>query len=299
MIKNLLTGTFIGIANIIPGISGGTIIVILGMFDKIMNSISNLFKKDNLKRKNDIIFLSQIMIGLLIGIIIFANIIDYLLNKWPNQTIFLFIGLIIFGIPNIIEKQIPKINNTLLSFTLPFTNKHKKNNANMSLSFLLIGFIIIISLFLLLSGSTSNTVILFPTINIIHLLKMIVLGIITGAATIFPGISGAMLLLIIGEYYLYKSYIARILTFQPNIIIPILFIGIGILIGVVGSAKVTSWLLNNYRRETMSLIIGLIIASSLVLIPFDITYDISLLITYILSFLGGGLIITTVEKIKK
>ena len=278
MIKNIAAGIFIGIANIIPGISGGTIIVMLGMFDKIMFAISDVFKKDAFNRKENIIFLFQIVIGLLIGLITFANLIDLLFNNWPTQTIFCFLGFILFSVPYIIKKEMNKISISPL--------------------FLGLGFVIILSLVLLDNNSSSNIITAFPIVTLPHLLKMFVLGIITAMATIFPGISGAMILLILGEYHLYKTYIAKVLTFNPEVTIPIAFIAIGIIIGIIFSAKITAWLLTHYRRQTMSIILGLIIMSSLILIPLNVEFDGLLILSSIVWFLFGGLVITTIEKSK-
>ncbi len=294
-IKNFLAGAFIGIANIIPGVSGGTIIIMLGMFDKLMYAISDVFKKNATNRKKNLIFLSQILIGLLMGIIIFANIIDILLNNWPTQTLFAFIGLILFSIPYIVRKEIPESGGKLISVRIPFI-KNRKPKARISLSFLVVGLLIIISLVSLDDNGSTNIVSSFPTITALYLVKMVVLGLITGVTTIFPGISGAMVLLIIGEYYIYKSYIAKALTFNPEIIIPLFFIGIGIIAGIVFSAKIVAWLLDNYRKETISLILGLIIMSSLTLIPTNIIYDVRLFTSSLIAFLVGGLVITGIEK---
>ena len=80
MIKNVVCGILVGIANIIPGVSGGTIIVILGLFDKLMESISNVFKlKISFKeRLENLWFIMQVLIGAAIGLVAFAKILNYL-----------------------------------------------------------------------------------------------------------------------------------------------------------------------------------------------------------------------------
>ncbi|MDD2490166.1 MAG: DUF368 domain-containing protein [Bacilli bacterium] len=291
MLKNIFAGIFIGIANIIPGISGGTIIVILGIFDELMFSISNLIKKDNPQRKKQIIFLSQIIFGLLIGLISFANIIDYLFKNYPTQTIYGFIGLILFSIPFVIKKELP--NTTW--FKIPFT----KRKNNLSVPFLIIGSLIIIILMLLNKNVNDNLNIVFPTITILYLIKLFFVGNIIGSATIIPGISGAMILLILGQYHIYKGYILELLTFKLNILIPLCFIGIGIIMGIVIGAKIVTWSLNKYRKETISLIIGLIIMSSLALFPLDINYNVSITVSSIICFLLGGTLITIIERLNK
>ena len=87
MIKNLLGGMAIGIANIIPGVSGGTIIVLLGLFDKTMEAISNVFKiKISFKeRMKSFTFLLQVMIGVAIGLVGFAKLLDFLFSTLVYQ----------------------------------------------------------------------------------------------------------------------------------------------------------------------------------------------------------------------
>jgi len=282
MIKNFIGGLSIGIANIIPGVSGGTIMVLLGIFDDIMIAISNIFSFKNgifKGKKKSFIFLLQIFIGAAIGLIGFAKVIEYLFEKCPNETMFFFIGLIIFSLPNLIKQEMKGIKINKLFFIL---------------GLLLIGTIC------MLSPEKTNIIIKeFPKITAIYLIYMMLIGIIAGATTIFPGISGSMILLIIGEYHLYKSYIANITSMKIEILIPILFIGIGILIGVVLSAKITTWLLKNYKSKTLSVILGLIIASSIALIPINNYIDFQIIIKYILSFLLGGFIIQTINILNK
>ena len=75
------------------------------------------------------------------------------------------------------------------------------------------------------------------------------------------------------QYYLFKSYLANVTSFQLNVLIPLCFIGIGVIIGIILSAKVCDYFIKRYKAGFLSFILGLIIASSLVLIPFDASYD--------------------------
>ena len=108
MLKNIIGGIAIGIANVIPGVSGGTMMVILGIFNRMMDAISGVFKKENSHRKDDIIFILQVLVGAAIGIIGFAKILEVLFEYYPTQTIYWFIGLIAFSIPLFIKNEILK-----------------------------------------------------------------------------------------------------------------------------------------------------------------------------------------------
>ena len=91
----MLKGMVIGVANIIPGVSGGTLMITLGLYEEIINTISHLFKnfKKNLK------FILPIAIGMVISILLLSKVISLCLDKYPFPTTFFFIGLILGGIP--------------------------------------------------------------------------------------------------------------------------------------------------------------------------------------------------------
>ena len=100
MLKNICKGMLIGIANIIPGVSGGTMAVSMGIYDRLIRCISHPFKD----LKNNILFLLPIALGMGIAIIASAFGIDYLFESFPVQTNLLFIGLIMGSLPTIYGK---------------------------------------------------------------------------------------------------------------------------------------------------------------------------------------------------
>lgn len=279
MIKNLIGGIAVGIANVIPGVSGGTMMVILGIFNRTMEAISGVLKKENDKRKDDILFLFQVLLGAAIGLIGFAKVLEFLFNHYPTQTMYWFIGLIAFSIPLFLKGEM--------------------KGEKLKVIPLVCGLAIIFGLQLLNPGEGSVDVNpAFPTVTLILCLKMIIVGMIGGATMLMPGVSGSMVLLIIGEYYLFKSYLANVTSFQMNVLIPLVFIGIGVILGIVLSAKVCDFFIKRYKAGFLSFILGLIIASSLVLIPFDASYDVMIIISSIVSFVFGGAIVLGLGKMQ-
>lgn len=196
MIKNIFGGILIGIANIIPGVSGGTIMVLLGLFDQTMEAISNVFKlkisfQDRMK---NFLFLLQIVIGVAIGLVVFAKVLDFLFSHFEHQTLFLFAGLIIFS--------------------LPMLKKQELKNSKVSIPFFIIG-IFIIGLLAFFSPEKKEVVVplsdlLSKNLDFAYILILIIMGAISGASMLFPGISGSMVLLVLGYYYLYKSYVSNV-----------------------------------------------------------------------------------------
>ena len=286
MMKNLLAGIFVGIANIIPGVSGGTIIVILGLFDKLMESISNIFKiKISFKERiKNLWFVMQILIGAAIGLILFAKVLNYLFAHFEIQTIALFSGLIIFSIPML--------------------KKEEMNNEKINILFFIIGLLTIAIISFLSPGESGNIVtyeqLIDKDLNLTYFLLLILLGFISGSTMIFPGISGSMVLLVLGWYHLFKGYVAAVTTFDLKIIIPLIFIAIGVGLGIIISAKLTTFLLKKYKNKTMSFILGLILMSSIIIFPFNKNlYNPIVIFTSILTFILGAALITILEKIKQ
>lgn len=279
MIKTLIGGIAVGIANIIPGVSGGTMMVVLGIFNKVMDSISDIFGLDNKKRIDAILFLAQVLIGAVIGLVGFAKVIEFLFNNYPTQTMYWFIGLIAFSIPLFLKGEMKGEKLHLVSF--------------------ICGLLLIFGLEYFNPGKSEVVVNPdFPTVEMGLCIKMIFVGMIAGATMLMPGVSGSMVLLILGEYYLFKSYLANVTSFSMDILIPLGFMAIGIILGIVLSAKVCKYCLAHFHRGFLSFILGLIIASSLVLIPLNVTYDLPLIITSILSLGLGGVIVLGLGKLQ-
>lgn len=279
MIKNIIGGIAIGIANVIPGVSGGTMMVILGIFNRMMEAISGIFKRVNPNRKDDIIFIFQVLVGATIGIVGFAKILEILFEYYPTQTIYWFIGLIAFSIPLFVKGEMKGEKLAIVPFVC--------------------GLAIIFGLEFLNPGE-GNTVVNpdFPPLSSGLFIKMVIIGAISGATMIMPGVSGSMVLLILGEYYLFKSYLAHVTSFSLDVIMPLGFMAIGIAFGIVVSAKLCQYFTRTHKAGFLSLILGLIIASSLVLIPFDVSYDFNLILTSLLAALFGGIIVFGLSKIQ-
>lgn len=278
MIKNLIGGIAIGIANVIPGVSGGTMMVILGIFNRATEAISGVFKKENHHRKDDILFLLQVLIGAAIGLIGFAKVLEFLFNYYPTQTMFWFIGLVAFSIPLFLKGEMKGEKVKILP--------------------LIVGLAVIFGLQILNPGEGQADVNpAFPALSAWLFVKMIFVGIIGGATMLMPGVSGSLVLLIIGEYYLFKSYLAHVTSFQWDVLLPLGFMAIGILIGIVLSAKVCDYFVKHYKAGFLSFILGLIVASSIVLIPIYAQYDLFVVVTSILALLFGGIIVIGLGKL--
>ena len=286
MIKNVVCGILVGIANIIPGVSGGTIIVILGLFDKLMDAISNVFKlKISFKeRLENLWFIMQVLIGAAIGLVAFAKILNYLFVHFELQTIALFAGLILLS--------------------LPMLKKEEMDGKKINILFFILGVLTIGIINYLSPGEEGNIVtyeeLISKSLTPVFIGLLILMGVIGGATMIFPGVSGSMVLLVLGWYHMFKGYVAAVTTFDMKILIPLAFIAIGVGLGIIFSAKLTSFLLKKYKTNTMSFILGLIIMSAIVIFPLKKElYTFGNIITSVITFILGGGLIVLLEKFKE
>ena len=278
-LKPFFGGLAVGIANIIPGVSGGTMLVIFDLFEKLTNAISDIFKRKTETRKDSIIYVLKILIGTGLGIVLFAKILGFTLEHIEAEKIFWFMGLILFSVPLVIKKEM--------------------KNEKFNIFFFIIGIAIIAVLeYFNLKGVTNNT---DTDTGFIGYLILFGLGAIGGITMIFPGISGSMVMLVLGKYEMIRSYIDQITTLDINIFIKLGIFGIGALLGIVFSSKVLSSLLTKHKGKTVSLILGFIIASALILplnLENEITFTAEKICGLIVSFILGGIVIYYLDKLE-
>lgn len=278
--NSIFGGMFVGIANIVPGVSGGTMLVIFNLFDKLTYAVSDIFKKKTDTRKQSIIFLFKVLLSAAIGIVLFAKLLGITLKYAEGETIFCFMGLILFSIPLIIKSELKGEKFNIIGFIL--------------------GFLFIVGLQYLNSLNVNNS--LDSSMNAGHFLMMSGLGIIGGATMIFPGVSGSMVLLVLGKYELVRSYIDKLTSFDLESFVSLCFFGIGVVLGIVLSSKLTTFLLKKYKGKTISVILGFITASAFVL-PFNLENPIEFTTMKICSlliwFILGGVIIFYINRLQQ
>ncbi len=267
-IKLFFKGFIIGIANIIPGVSGGTLAISLGIYEKLIKILSNLFQdfKENLK------FLIPIILGAVSSLLILSKLINYCLNKFEIQTILFFIGLIIGGIPLITRKA--KVKKIKIRYIISF----------------LVPFIFIISLIFLNNGFSNVDL---NKINALDALMLFFVGVIAAATMIIPGISGSFVLMLLGYYKPIIKIISDLTNFSHlyhNMLI-LIPLGIGILIGIVLVSKLINYLLKKHEKVTYFAILGFIF-SSIVSIVINITSFTLIGFAVGLLFMALGFVIT-------
>ncbi|MBQ8299926.1 MAG: DUF368 domain-containing protein [Clostridia bacterium] len=252
-LKEILRGVFIGVANIIPGVSGGTIALSMGVYEKIIGAVNNL-RKDFV---GSIKTLLPYGIGAVLGIVCLSFVIEFCLEKFTIPTLFAFIGLIIGGLPAIYKRV-----------------KGEKIKWTHVISFILLASVIIVPTIITAGMTDSVRTVEF---GIVSVMIMIGLGMIAAASMVVPGVSGSMMLMMLGYYETIiesvNTFITAILTLDfaaalsmVGILLPF---GIGVLAGIGIAAKIIEKLLKRYPNATMWGIIALVVTS-----PFAILYGV-------------------------
>lgn len=272
MFDNIWKGALIGVANVIPGVSGGTLALILGIYEKLTEAIGEFFQCTHHKRKEYIIFLSQIAVGVVGGILLFSKLINYLFINHYEGTSFLFLGLIVASLPAVIHHR-KKIS--------PSTKE--------SVLFLLGGMIPLAFFFYNVHYGNTTQALIAGDMTMGYSLKLVFCGAMAGAAMIIPGISGSLLLILLGEY-------ANIVGFVSDFrVVPIALIGVGAVLGIIVFAKVMDKLLKRYHDETLYFVLGIITVSLIEVWP-GVTLDAVSIIRNILAFIIGAGLVKGIRK---
>lgn len=214
----------------VPGVSGSTMAILLGIYDKLISSISN-FLKDI---KGNLLFLLKFCIGAGAGICSLSFLIKWMLDRFPLPVSVFFLGAVVGGIPALFKKT--KESSLKISSGIYF----------------LLGFIIVISIGFIPAGSIDIS---FGS-GILHYLMLLITGIVIALALVLPGISTSHMLLVLG---MYDAMLEAITEFD---IVYIGILGIATLIGVFLITKPIEWLLNTFPHQTYCMIIGFVLGST-------------------------------------
>lgn len=237
-LQNILRGVCIGIAFIIPGFSGGSVAAILGIYEKLVGAIADIFKRF----KESVLILLPVLIGMLVGIAALIYPIQIALQHYPVPTVTLFVGLALGGLPSVTDKMRggkPSWKH-ILACALPLA-------AAASLSFLpLAGDV---DLFSLDAGGY---------------ILLVVIGLVGSCALVVPGISGSMLLLIFGYYNPVVRLVTENLIHGVDVgtcVAVLACLAVGVVVGFFAISVLMKFLLKKFPRGTYFAILGFIVGS--------------------------------------
>ncbi|PKP35101.1 MAG: DUF368 domain-containing protein [Bacteroidetes bacterium HGW-Bacteroidetes-17] len=238
-------GIGMGVANVIPGVSGGTIALITGIFERLVNSIKSFdlkavklffgFKFKLFADYTDFKFLISILLGIFVAIISLARLFDYLFIHYPVYIWSFFFGLVLASV-YFVGKTVEKWN---LSVILTF----------------LLGTAIAVAVSIM-NPSAENDNFFF----------LILCGVVAICSMILPGLSGSFVLVLMGNYKLVM--IDAVNNLDLVILAPV---ALGAVVGIIAFSHLLSWVFKSYRNETISLLTGFIIGSISILWPWKNT----------------------------
>ena len=236
-LRDVAAGACIGVAFIIPGFSGGSVAAILGIYEKLIGAIANVFRE----MKKSIITLLPIGIGLVLGALALMFPLDFMLGRFPLPTVSIFVGLALGGLPTVFEK----VSGGL------------KKGEIISLA---VALVFAALLCLIPVGSEVD---LF-NVGFGGYVLLFLVGMVGSCALVVPGISGSMLLLILGYYNPLIGLVTNHLFKLDNVGKCVLVLGtcgLGMVTGFLLVSMIMKKLLSNYPRKTYAAIIGFIIGS--------------------------------------
>lgn len=259
--KNIITalkGAALGMAFVIPGFSGGTMAVILKIYDRLLNAISLSIEK----LKKNFFFLLFLGIGMVAGVFATAVGLSWLFENHPVPTSLVLTGIVLGSLPAIWKEC---------------TSEKKFNPVNI-IPFAAAFAVMVVMFFLENAEITSSAT--ETEFSPLLALKLAAGGFVAAISMVIPGLSGSLMLTIMG---MYETAITAVKDLNIALIIPI---GVGAVVGILAGAKIISLLLKKFRQSTYAVIIGLIVGSLLTIFPSDFAFNAEGIIGIVLGIIG-------------
>lgn len=265
--RNIFKGMAIGATDLVPGVSGGTMALLLGIYERVVAAIDGLTTRE---WKKHLIFLIPIGLGMGIAILSLSHLFSWLMETYTQPTFFFFVGLILSIIPQLLYEA---------DFKKNFRASHY-------------GLLVIAAILVALTGlATPDRSAVMTNLTTLQYIYLFVCGWIASTAMILPGISGSMMLLIMGAY---PTVIEAIKTLDFVIII---VVGLGIAGGLLITSKIIRYLFQHYSSLTYAALTGLVMGSIFVVYP-GWPGNASLMIASIITLIAGFSLATFIGRMR-
>lgn len=271
---NILKGFAMGTSDLVPGVSGGTIALLLGIYNQFISSISGIFSR---RFWPSFTFLIPIIIGMLLAMGSLSNLFNYLLSQHHIPTMFFFGGLIIGIVPYLL-----KISN----YKTSFTTKHYM--------MVIAGIAILIVITLMNNGDKHAGETLTLSTGLI--IKYFIAGMCASSAMLLPGISGSFMLLVFGVYGTVVLAISEVVKLNFAGLPILLAVGFGVLTGFIISSKIIQYFLTHHKLMTFALIIGFVVGSLFAVFP-GLPTNIVMWFVSLVVFIIGFIVSLTLGRI--
>ena len=255
MLKTIVKGFIVGSSMMIPGVSGGSMAMILGEYDRLISSIPSLFSRKTFLES--LKYLSVFVLAALAGIVIVARPLEILINRYALIIMYLFLGAVCGTIPMMVRKA------------------HSEGFDLKSLVCVILGIILVFSIELIPEGVFN------PSLDsgFFDILIQVFGGILVSVGLVLPGISTSYLLLVLG---LYEPIIEALSNNQFTLLIPIV---LGLLVGILALTKILEIAMSRYPKITYMMILGFLLGSIKEIYP-GLPSGIGILIAIILFVIG-------------
>lgn len=286
MILKALTGFLMALADSVPGVSGGTIAFLMGVYDEFIDSLHNIFSKDKARRMGALKFLLKLGCGWIIGLLLAVLVLTRFFESNIHQVSSLFLGFILFSLPVFVKEE-----------------KDSFKGKYFNLVFTLLGgaLVALVTYFNISSGGVLADT---QNLNLQNIAYIFLVGMLAISAMVLPGISGSSILMIFGLYMPIMTAVRNVLHFELSAVPVCVIFGLGIIAGVVVTIKAIRFCLKRFRSQTLYTVMGMMIGSVYSIIVGPLTLEpkqdmLSASNFSILFFLIGGAVIVGLQVLKR
>ena len=288
MLIKIIGGFLMALADSVPGVSGGTIAFLMGLYDDFITSLNNIVSKDKEKRKKAILFLIKLGSGWIVGMAMAALVIKAVFEKHIYSISSLFLGFIVFAIPLIIYEE-----------------KESFKGKYQNVIFTLFGIALVAGVTYLSTNVKGINDLSFSNLTFANGIFLFLGAMCAISAMVLPGISGSTILLVFGIYQAVMSAISGFLHFEFTYMPALIIFGIGVIAGVLTVVKGLKFLLEKHRSAIMYTIVGMMLGSfyAIVMGPTSLKENPRPALSFdtfnILFFVIGGVVIFGIQGLKR
>ena len=215
MIRNIVNGFCMALADSVPGVSGGTVAFIMGFYENFIDALNNVFARDKNNMKKSAIYLGKMGIGWIIGILSSILLLSALFEKNIYFMSSLFFGLSLGAIPFILRSQWENIKGKYIN-----------------IGYTVFGFVLVAGLSILRNSISSGITMDFATLSVFQTAYIFIVGMLAITAMVLPGISGSTLLLIFGVYLPTIKAVHSLMTFDLSVLMGVVALGLGVVLSL-------------------------------------------------------------------
>ncbi len=239
----VIKGFIIGIAFVIPGVSGGTLAIYLGVYHKMVHAIGHIFDEF----KKSVMFMIPLVIGMALSVVSLAKLFGWFMRENSLYTLIFFVGLLLGGLPGLMKRT------------------GRRHTGMKQWSPMILGFLFLTG-FLIWQKTASMQMVAIFEMNVFNFFLIMALGMLGAMTMLVPGISGSALLLALGYYTaIITNVIGNVFDFTMfnyNFYVISAF-GLGVALGILFFSRLIDYVLNHWPKLSYMVIIGLVIASTL------------------------------------